>query len=256
MSNAQERVLNFFNDAAKCGDLNQLVTDFAGVIGLFGYDSFGYVRLATPGEPVRPSVLFGGISTGWSERYAREQLARHDPTLPLVFAKQAPFAWADVSEATLTKEQKRLFFEAGKAGLTDGFVVPVGGPLGEISAVLMAGNGEAPPKPEDRGTLQALATVFATYGRSLLDLAGDEWLAGEPLTRREAQCLTWVAQGKTDWEIGAILSIAPRTVGTHLDNARAKLGAATRAQAVFEAWRHGLLVEPGADEKYGKRPIH
>ena len=36
------------------------------------------------------------------------------------------------------------------------------------------------------------------------------------LTRRESQVLLWIAQGKTNREIGQILSLSPRTVNKHL----------------------------------------
>lgn len=256
MEMVSHRALDFLQQAPAMSDIGELVREFGAVVNLYGYDTFGYISLATPGEPVRPRVLFSGQTMGWGERYMQEHLAADDPTLPLVFSKHSPFAWSDLSGAALNKKQKRLFEEAFKVGLKNGFVVPVTGPLGEVAAVLLAGENHNPPGIAERSTIQALATVFATCGRSLLEIADDELIPENILTRREAQCLTWVAQGKTDWEIGAILEIAPRTVGAHLDNARAKLGASTRAQAVFEAWRHGLLIEVVPAKNYGKRPIH
>lgn len=52
------------------------------------------------------------------------------------------------------------------------------------------------------------------------------------LTVRERDALSWVAQGKSDWEIAAILGLSETTVRFHVDNARKKLGAVNRAQAV------------------------
>lgn len=52
------------------------------------------------------------------------------------------------------------------------------------------------------------------------------------LTRREVQCLRWAAAGKTDGEIGIILSLSISTVRFHLRNAAAKLGATGRAQSI------------------------
>ena len=52
------------------------------------------------------------------------------------------------------------------------------------------------------------------------------------LTVRERDALTWVAAGKSDWEIAAILGLSQTTVRFHVDNARKKLGAVNRAQAV------------------------
>lgn len=52
------------------------------------------------------------------------------------------------------------------------------------------------------------------------------------LTDRERDALAWVAEGKSDWETSMILGVAEATVRFHVDNARKKLGAANRAQAV------------------------
>lgn len=52
------------------------------------------------------------------------------------------------------------------------------------------------------------------------------------LTARERDALSWVAEGKSDWEIAVILGLSETTVRFHVDNARKKLGAVNRAQAV------------------------
>ncbi len=62
------------------------------------------------------------------------------------------------------------------------------------------------------------------------------------LTVRERDVLRFVAQGKTDWEIGIILSVSETTARFHADNARRKLGAVNRAHAVA-----CFIAEEGAD---------
>ena len=61
------------------------------------------------------------------------------------------------------------------------------------------------------------------------------------LTRRERDCLLWVAEGKTTWEIGQILRISENTVLYHIKNAQEKLGAVIRIHAVAKALRLELL---------------
>ena len=63
------------------------------------------------------------------------------------------------------------------------------------------------------------------------------------LNDREVETLTWVARGKTSAEIAEILGLTKRTVDIHIDNARTKLGAATRTQAVIKA-ATGRLIDP------------
>ena len=65
---------------------------------------------------------------------------------------------------------------------------------------------------------------------------------GSSLSARQAECLGWVAQGKTDPEIGIILGVSPRTVRFHLDKAKDKLKVLTRVQAVTKAVRDRLIA--------------
>jgi DNA-binding CsgD family transcriptional regulator len=51
------------------------------------------------------------------------------------------------------------------------------------------------------------------------------------LSRRETEVLAWVAEGKTNPEIGQILGLSGRTVGKHLERVYAKLGVETRTAA-------------------------
>jgi len=59
------------------------------------------------------------------------------------------------------------------------------------------------------------------------------------LTRREAEVLQWVTQGKTNTEIGCILGISTRTTQKHLEHIYEKLGVETRTAAATLAlgWR-------------------
>ncbi len=51
------------------------------------------------------------------------------------------------------------------------------------------------------------------------------------LTAREEEVLFWLARGKTNADIGAILGIAPATVGKHLERIYPKLGVENRTAA-------------------------
>jgi len=65
------------------------------------------------------------------------------------------------------------------------------------------------------------------------------------LTRRERDCLALVAQGYSDGGIAARLGIKPVTAHAHIESAKRKLGARTRAHAVALAF---LAQVPSAHE--------
>lgn len=62
------------------------------------------------------------------------------------------------------------------------------------------------------------------------------------LSSREIECLEWLARGLLDDRIAASLGISCSTVRLHLKNARVKLGARTREQALVLALQRGLIV--------------
>jgi DNA-binding CsgD family transcriptional regulator len=57
------------------------------------------------------------------------------------------------------------------------------------------------------------------------------------VTSREAEVLLWISRGKSNREIGEILSISPRTVNKHLEQVFVKLGVENRASAAARAVR-------------------
>ncbi len=55
------------------------------------------------------------------------------------------------------------------------------------------------------------------------------------LTLREAEVLTWIANGKANRDIGAILNLSPRTINKHLERISRKLGVENRTAAAAMA---------------------
>jgi DNA-binding response OmpR family regulator len=93
-------------------------------------------------------------------------------------------------------------------------------------------------KPVDYDVLAALITArLARVARTGV------WPKRVGLREREVETLTWAARGKTFAEIGTILGLSKRTVEFHLENARRKLGVATRTQALIKA-ASGHLIRP------------
>jgi DNA-binding response OmpR family regulator len=93
-------------------------------------------------------------------------------------------------------------------------------------------------KPIDFDMLAAIITArLAGVARTGV------WPKSIALNEREVEVLTWAARGKTSAEIAKILDLTKRTVDFHIDNARGKLGAATRTEAVLKA-ATGRLIEP------------
>lgn len=67
------------------------------------------------------------------------------------------------------------------------------------------------------------------------------------LTQREAEVLHWVALGKTNVEVGAVLEMSPRTVNKHLEHIFQKLNVETRTAATTVAINKGRAGSTPAD---------
>jgi DNA-binding CsgD family transcriptional regulator len=66
--------------------------------------------------------------------------------------------------------------------------------------------------------------------------------ASGPLTKREVECLEGLALGLSNGDIAKQLEISLPTVALHLSNARRKLGAKTREQAVAIAVSRKMIT--------------
>jgi len=95
------------------------------------------------------------------------------------------------------------------------------------AAIRQAARGQSVLSPE---ATQAL--VEATVRKSPLI---------EALTPREMQVLALMAEGLTNLQIGQQLGITESTIKSHVSTIIAKLGVASRTEAVALALRHGLV---------------
>lgn len=123
----------------------------------------------------------------------------------------------------------RTYWEAlGEAGIADALCATSYGARGVITS-LHLGFGERDIDPDVTRAAQ-LAGLMLT--ERLMEFSGGlrDDLPG--LSDRERDCLAFMADGRRDREIGDLLGITEATVRFHVDNARRKLGAKNRAQAV------------------------
>jgi DNA-binding NarL/FixJ family response regulator len=91
----------------------------------------------------------------------------------------------------------------------------------------------------DRGLMQQVVRRTA-QDLPAAELQEDEQLL-EPLTTREREILTLIAQGMNNREISEVLSVTVSTVKTHIEHILSKLQATDRVQAAVWAVRHGYV---------------
>ncbi len=108
-----------------------------------------------------------------------------------------------------------------------------------LDAALRGAGEGAPGLPTGGSASRALAGEGAWQAQTSPGITMRRYPAGA-LSERERQIMAWVAQGKTNPEIGCILQISEFTVKNHLKSIFSKLDVTNRAQAVARMSRLAL----------------
>ena len=127
-----------------------------------------------------------------------------------------------------------------RAGAT-GYLLKDAMPQDIVTSILQVRAGGSPISP-------AIARRVLQSFRASSSVAGGQAVAhvdaaphASPLSERETEILRLVAKGLNFKEVGAILSISPNTVITHVKRIYQKLAVHSRGEAVYEANQLGLL---------------
>ena len=181
--------------------------------------------------PVAHSVLpvyFMNWPESWQRIYAERGWISKDPAPRWALVSGAPAAWTEIL-ATLPRNDPghEIYAEAIKYGYREGLVVPVRSSDGSLGLV-SAGGDRGKLEPAEVSVLAAFFTAALLRAEALVGASRTP--TPSPLTLRERECTSLLVQGFTDAQMATALGISTDTVRFHLDNARRKLGARTRAQ--------------------------
>ena len=244
MQTLRDSVWRFVSSAALLGSPEALDDAFSRVIGQVAFSRFDS-RLLTryPSGPTVRVLSDCGLGA-WNDHYNRQGLVNQDPCMEYGrsgdHGMRPAFTWSDVRDQMPLGSGDPIWSEARSGGMREAFVVSTRVAANDFLVVRMVGE-ESDFDPEARPVLNALAVL---YGALQHQLAKPPAPAAPALTARERQCLVWVAQGKSDTDIGVILGMSRHTVQTHVEKAKTKLGVASRVQAAFEAHKRGELAIP------------
>jgi DNA-binding CsgD family transcriptional regulator len=222
--------LAFFNQAGAAKRLADLIDRFAPVARAGGFTSAACHHIARPGHPISPRLLFGWNLADQDQRMLEETMSRTDAAVSSLFLSTTPIALDDLARVTEVDPR------APTLTRSRGLVVPVHGPLGEITCVALLGGREA-LDPQSRRTLQTAAALLASRGGALAEVEADASPTSRP-SRREAQCAHLALAGMNDWEIGRVLGVTEDAVALHFDRLKAKFGVSHRSEIPPRDWRN------------------
>ena len=208
-------------------------------IAIHGYTASACGAFLPADKGPETLFFFQDWPPAWIELYTKRNFLAADYSVAEARRRIAPFTWLEAkAERTLSRSEQDIWDAAHDWGWTDGLSVPIHGPGGYLGLVAMAGKEQSMP-PALRSELHQLSFLTHERCRALkgLEPVADPQTA---LTHRELECIRWVAAGQTDTEIAILLNVSQTTVRTHIDQARRKLGARTRSQAVARLVLSGL----------------
>jgi DNA-binding CsgD family transcriptional regulator len=200
-----------------------------------GFDHAVVLR-AREGE-ARFTTIHGTLETEVAEALAQTGLASNLALAKHILTARFPFIVEEAPDGLLSHAQRQALESAKeKLGIGAGLIVPVQHEGLAVGALLLAGRA-----PELTPVLRSAVHFLAQLAFARVN-ALESTRTQELLSPREAECLRLSAHGNTDAEIGRKLGISARTARFHIENAKKKLGVATRVQAVAEALRRKAIA--------------
>jgi LuxR family quorum sensing-dependent transcriptional regulator len=217
--------------------LNEL---FEPAIQELGFSHFASFSVLDPTGRTVGSYEAGISAPIWRDHYLQQHHFVRDAIVRLMPHSLDPLIWSDLAQREELSDEERLVLnEATEFGHADGYVLPQHYVDGAIASTILLSPDPIARDPRRRAATHVLSSYFAMSVRKLM--APCTVLKRVKLSPRQRECLQWVRAGKSDWEIGEILSISEHTVKDHIEKAREKLGVKTRNQAVLAAIQQKLI---------------
>jgi DNA-binding CsgD family transcriptional regulator len=224
-----------FRAARTLQDVHQLSSDLCHELGL---DHF--IHLAC--VPQASNRFANYILSNFSDR-ERNASAGHSEGVGLLhraLEDARPLVWSAMADLDLPVPATRLPLAGGDdVLLSDGGMLGIhGGDGGKVVLCFTVRDGRLQDRDIDR--ILCLLQVMSPYVYTCLTApTADATLL---LSERERECLKWMIQGKTSWEIGKILGITERTTDFHVGNILRKMDCRNRSQAIGKALLNGHAV--------------
>jgi LuxR family transcriptional regulator, quorum-sensing system regulator BjaR1 len=206
----------------------------------FGCENVIFTGLPTHRQKLEDLVLVNTFPAEFFRVYVEQQFVNVCPVVRHCKRSILPFELTDAPyDPEREPQAAAVMSTAEDFGIVRGLVVPV--PVPDRNRPHRAASFAGRYLDLSQASKDALHLI-ALYGferlRQLMGTPNEDPVA---LTRREREVLTWIAAGKSAWELGEILGVAERTVNEHSQMACRKLRAVNRTQAVAIALERRLI---------------
>jgi DNA-binding CsgD family transcriptional regulator len=236
-------------------DASKTSADLQGIleeaVSPVGYEFFAYQIVQAPNIEAGAKRHAAGISNypgTWRRHDISSAYVNDNPVTQQVHQRRTPFIWQEkINSDTLSTRQKRPFGDTTDMGVRNGLTIPLLPRMGETASLsLIPEIGHESPQMmrASLNTVHILAEFFhARASRIVMEeqLSHASRRRKSFLSNRERETLTWVARGKSSWDISHILNISEKSVNFYIESVIVKLQASNRTQAVVKAIMLGLI---------------
>lgn len=231
-----------FVSVLQSGSQDEFLTEVVRFSRGLGFDTVSAMAVVDHAAGRSDFVAVANAPPGYAEALNDVGGMRRDPVMQHCRRHAVPIVW---DQHTYTSQGLgELWEEQARFGYCTGIAMALHLPEGRHFAF---GVERDRPLPNDSGELMRVVAelqLFAVYAlEAAMRVLSPVIAHGERpnLTPRELEALRWTMEGKTAWEVGAILGISERTAVLHVNNAMHKLECTSKHQAVLKALRLGLI---------------
>ncbi len=208
----------------------------------FGLSTYAIGACPHPDDPYPAGFIVDNWPAEWREIYAFGGMGEHDPVLRAVKLNSAPVSLRDIRKGRagfVPAAEELAVLDAGRRfGRANGLVVPLFGAQGYRGIGCVCGPG---PDPDARERIVIQFLVWHAHERMRTLYAAEAGVETLRLSLREREVLNAARRGLGDEEIAQAAAITVRTVRFHFENARRKLAARNRTEAIAKAVQLQLL---------------
>jgi DNA-binding CsgD family transcriptional regulator len=207
-----------------------------------GFETVSAVTMVDRGLGKSDLIAVDNTPTNYVEPYVDAASGKLDPVLQHCKRQTVPIIWNQ--NTYVENGVGDLWEQQAQFGYRTGIAMALHLPEGKHFLLGVDRDRPLPTDPQELQRLVADLQLFAVHAqeaaiRLLVPLAQQP--ERPALTPRELEALRWTMEGKTAWEVGAVLGISERTAVLHINNAMHKLGCVNKHQAVLKALRLGLI---------------
>ncbi len=188
------------------------------------------------------SKCFTNFKDNWFEHYNQNQFFDHDPVANHLIHHSTPVFWQQSFDKNrFSKTTHRLFSESEDFGLVQGVAIPLNLKQGKGTVSLhFEGSEKAFLAEYQHKCFELLGLSQAIHSKLALDFPAKLY-EGPALTKRQLECLKYMANGFSNVEIAEFMTLSHYTVRDLVSQIIKRLNASNRTEATMLAIKSGLI---------------